>query len=141
MLFLKRLIFQFYNFIKRLIKVEEELKREKYEMNKLLKAKQEIIDVQKKRIEGMASRLAHTQYSQNQQIRYNTSNVKNKSNNKSEIYNGNYNHQQPIKMNHSNGTNSNIKSYSTPAVVTTSSNLNNPLLNLNANNFLRTSEL
>ena len=119
-----------------MIKVEEELKREKYEMNKLLKAKQEIIDVQKKRIEGMASRLAHTQYSQNQQIRYNTSNVKNKSNNKSD-----YNHQQPIKMNHSNGTNSNIKPYSTPTVVTTPSALNNPLLNLNANHFLRTSEL
>ena len=32
------------------MKVEEELKREKNEMNKLLKAKQDIIDVQKKRI-------------------------------------------------------------------------------------------
>ena len=117
-------------------------------MNKLLKAKQEIIDVQKKRIEGMASRLAHTQYTQNQQTRYNTtSNVKNKSNNISDLYNGTYKQQQqqPLKLNHnhSNGnSNNNIKPYSTSTVVTTPSTLNNnPLLNLNANHFLRTSEL
>ena len=40
----------------RLIKVEEELRKEQTEMHKLLKAKQDLIDIQKKRIEHLTHR-------------------------------------------------------------------------------------
>lgn len=40
----------------RLIKVEEELRKEQTEMHKLLKAKQDLIDIQKKRIEHLTNR-------------------------------------------------------------------------------------
>jgi len=39
-----------------LIKVEEELRKEQVEMHKLLKAKQDLIDIQKKRIEHLSNR-------------------------------------------------------------------------------------
>jgi hypothetical protein len=146
-------------FFLRLIKVEEELKREKIEMNKLLKAKQEIIDVQKKRIEGMANRLAHSQFQHQQQTRYNNQNIKHKQN-ITDLYSGLQQQQQIIKVNTNN-----IKTFSTPinsttvstspittaTIATTSLNNNNndlrnhhPHVNhvtLNTTHFLRTSEL
>ena len=140
--------------------MEEELKREKSEMNKLLKAKQDIIEVQKRRIEGMANRLAHSQHQCQQQTRYNTTNVKSKQN---ELSNGNHNYQQnklhqqqqqqqqamKLNHNHSNMNGNNLKSFTTPvnATVISPTNLNNevrsnhPHINLNAAHFLRTSEL
>jgi hypothetical protein len=39
-----------------LIKVEEELRKEQLEMHKVLKAKQELIEIQKKRIEYLSGR-------------------------------------------------------------------------------------
>ncbi|CAF0849147.1 unnamed protein product [Brachionus calyciflorus] len=47
---------QMRNVINRLIKVEEELRKEQNEMHKLLKAKQEMIEIQKKRIEYLSNR-------------------------------------------------------------------------------------
>ena len=41
--------------IQRLIKVEEELRKEQLEMHKVLKAKQELIEIQKKRIEYLSA--------------------------------------------------------------------------------------
>jgi hypothetical protein len=46
--------------IQRLIKVEEELRKEQLEMHKVLKAKQELIEIQKKRIEYLTANRSST---------------------------------------------------------------------------------
>ena len=50
------MFFFYFFFSPRLIKVEEELRKEQAEMHKLLKAKQDLIEIQKKRIEYLTNR-------------------------------------------------------------------------------------
>ncbi len=71
----------------RLIKVEEELRKEQVEMHKLLKAKQDLIDIQKKRIEHLTNRTSNANQNllsnSTKSIGNNTNIVKNSNNNNS----------------------------------------------------------
>lgn len=142
------------------MKVEDELKKEKIEMSKLLTAKQEVIEIQRKRIEGMANRLAHThqQQSQSRTNGVNSTNINNhaiakqKLNqnillnkeplNKNNIHNGNYNN-----INSSSATNLSNDSHHQQQQQHHHFNSNNNNINnfnhitLNTTHFLRTSEL
>jgi len=74
----------------RLIKVEEELRKEQVEMHKLLKAKQDLIDIQKKRIEHLTNRTNNANQNllsnSTKSIGNNTNVVKNSNNNNNSIF-------------------------------------------------------
>lgn len=97
-----------------MIKVEEELRKEQSEMHRLLKAKQELIEIQKKRIEYLSNGNKLSSSTSNQQAASQTS----ATNSSTTLNNNNNGNHLQIGLSGSNGSNGSM-SGSTASLVQT----------------------